>query len=347
MCVNLAYPAVTVRVHDNLSDLHLLEAGWKSLFRQHGGWNVFLSWQWFYSWWSSFGSGNQLRVLAASHRARLVGVAPLMVETREDGRPQLSLMGSDHTTDYGDLLFDPEFVEPLCEAVADLVGDGMAGWEQAELRGLRSSSPLLGPFRHAAHRQGLRTRLETSGTCPRARLAPSWDEQLASLGKKDRHELRRKIRRARSCGDPTLLFLDRPDEVADALEVFFRLHRASNREKATFLDDGMESFFTRVFLAFVAEGWLRLNLMGIDGRDVAASVSFSRESGVMLYNSGLDPEYRPHSVGIALHAAEIQQAINQGKEWYDFLRGNEPYKYGFGAQDSPIHTLTVLPGGSS
>jgi len=267
----------------------------------------------------------------------------MMIEPGEGDRSHLVLIASDRTTDYGDILVAPPALQTMVEALADFVVEGFGRWERVELRSIPGESLLIGPFLDAVRRRGVVADVRVTCTCPVARLLPTWDEYLASLSKKDRHELRRKIRRAQAAGNQSVLFLKGRQEVADNLDAFFRLHRASDPEKADFLDEGMLSFFTDLFLAFAEEGWLRLNLMKIDGREVAASVSFSRGDRVLLYNSGLDPDYRVHSVGIALHAAEIQQAIQERKTFYDFLRGNEPYKYGLGGQDSPTYTLTLLP----
>ena len=344
MSCKLLCPAPTARVYDDPAAFDLLEEEWKALFQRSGGWNVFLSWQWFRQWWEAFGSDKELRILALTGGDRLVGVAPMMVETGPDGARTLAWIGSERTTDYCDLLVDPPYLETLCQVLADFVAEGLGdGWQRVELCSLPVSSALLAGFREIARHRGIESHSVASNTCPVVRLAPTWEEYLAGLDKTHRHELRRKIRRSQSAGDQTFRHLTTPEEVASGMESFFRLHRASRPDKAAFLDGVTESFFRGVGGAFAREGWMQLNLMRIDGRDVAASMAFTREDRVLLYNSGLDPDFRTYSVGIALHAADIQLAISQGKLWYDFLRGNEPYKYDFGAKDNPIYTLTLTP----
>lgn len=336
-------PAMTLRVHDDRSAFSLLEEGWKELFQQHGGWNLFLSWQWFSSWWSNLRANRELQLLTLMDDGRLVGIVPLMVESDDEGRRRLALIGSDRTTDYADMLVDPAFADSMVEALARFVAEGMGRWDYAEFSSLRESSAFLGSFREAVTALGLSSRVETVNTCPVATLAPSWDEFLATLGKTHRHELRRKIRRSQSDGPVAHHFMRSPEEVEGALESFFHLHRASKPEKADFLDDDLVAFFRSIALSFAQEGWMRLSLMKIDGHDVASTFAFTRGDRVLLYNSGLDPEYRHLSVGIALHAADLQQAMGEGAQLYDFLRGNEPYKYDLGGRDNPIYTLTLLP----
>lgn len=346
MSTNLADPACGVRVYEDPSAFHLLEDGWRELFRRRGGWNVFLSWQWFHHWWGCLGAGNELCLLGLTRGDRLVGIAPMMVESDEGGKRRLALIGGDRTTDYGDLLAEPECLVPLCTALAEFIEAGFGRWESVEFRSVPAWSALLGEFADAARGRGMAVRTEVGETCPVATLAPTWEEYLAALSKKDRHELRRKIRRSQAGAEQDIRFITTPEEVASGLDGFFRLHRASSPDKAAFLGEDMMSFFRRVGLAFAQEGWLSLNVMSLDGADVAASVSFARGERVLLYNSGLDPVYRDRSVGIALHAAELRRAIDQGRRWYDFLRGDEPYKYHLGGQDTPVFTLRLAPEGA-
>ncbi len=336
-------PAKAIQVHSDRSAFSLLEEGWKALFQQHGGWNLFLSWHWFSSWWRHLGANKELQLLTLVDDGRLAGVVPLMVERDGAGRRRLALIGSDRTTDYADMLVDPAFDGPMVDALARFIVDGMGRWDYAEFISLREQSPILSGLREAVTSLGLSSRVEPANVCPVATLAPSWDQFLATLGKTHRHELRRKIRRSQSDGPVTHHVLKTPEEVEGALESFFRLHRASRPEKADFLDDETVAFFRSIALSFAEEGWMRLSLMKIDGHDVASTFAFTRGDRVLLYNSGLDPEYRHLSVGIALHAADIQEAIGEGAQLYDFLRGNEPYKYDLGGRDTPIYTLTLLP----
>lgn len=347
MAANLTQPTTTAQIYNDPSAFQQLKADWKSLFEQHGGWNLFLSWQWFDRWWSTLGANHELQLLTLRDKDRLVGVVPMMVETDDAGRRRLALIGCDRTTDYGDMLVDPAYIPSLSETLADFVAGGFGRWQAVEFRSLPESSPLLTTFREAAHRRGLASNLYVSNSCPVVHLAPTWDDYLAALDKTHRHELRRKMRRSQAVGKQTLHSYTAPSEVAAALERFLRLHRASRPDKAAYWDETTVSFFEGMAQVFAEAGWLSLNFMRIDDRDVAATLSFSRGQRVMLYNSGLDPEYRTHSVGIALHAADIHQAIDQGKEWYDFLRGNEAYKYDLGGLDTPIFNLTLLPEGNS
>ena len=49
------------------------------------------------------------------------------------------------------------------------------------------------------------------------------------------------------------------------------------------------------------------------------------------------------SPGIVGTATYLRDRIDRGDERFDFLRGDEPYKYGWGAIDRPLSRLVIEP----
>ena len=80
-------------------------------------------------------------------------------------------------------------------------------------------------------------------------------------------------------------------------------------------------------------GWLRLRGTYLSDTLISILFSFQMENTVYLYNSGFDPAYAHLSPGIVNICQDIQSAILEGITQYDFLRGDERYKYQFGADD--------------
>jgi CelD/BcsL family acetyltransferase involved in cellulose biosynthesis len=88
-------------------------------------------------------------------------------------------------------------------------------------------------------------------------------------------------------------------------------------------------------------GLLKLFFMEIDGRPVATSLCFDYARTRLLYNSGYDPELSYYSVGLLLHAMCVKDAIEQGIEYFDFLRGPEPYKAHLGGHQKSLYRMVV------
>ena len=76
-------------------------------------------------------------------------------------------------------------------------------------------------------------------------------------------------------------------------------------------------------------------------RRIAAGIHFETADGILYYNAGVDPDARDLSPGVLMVHAYVARALGAGKRRMDFLRGNESYKYEWGAVDEPIQRLLI------
>jgi CelD/BcsL family acetyltransferase involved in cellulose biosynthesis len=214
-----------------------------------------------------------------------------------------------------------------------------AGWDVLDLQSLPAASATSARCAASAHGA---VWCGVEETCPVLALPAAWDDYLAALGKKDRHELRRKLRRAESHPEPlTWRTVNKGPELAAALETFIALHRRSDEAKARFMTPIMVTFFHRLLAAFAPTGWLEVATLYAGDHPVAAYLSFRQAARLLLYNSGYDPRYGGYSAGFALLVYRIRLAIEEGVQTFDFLRGDERYKYDLGAQDQFIYRVII------
>ena len=194
---------------------------------------------------------------------------------------------------------------------------------------------------HDILRRGWSADVSAEDVAPGLEIPGSWDEYLAGLGKKDRHELRRKFRRLEAAGDVSHAEYTSPEEIEANLDEFFRLHRLSSPDKAEFMTAEREQFFRTACARLMDDCGVRLSFTRLDGKSLAASLSFEYRRRRLVYNSGYDPEYRNLSVGLLNHAMFLRQCIDDQVEYADFLRGNERYKYDLGATDRTIYRVNI------
>ena len=174
-------------------------------------------------------------------------------------------------------------------------------------------------------------------------LPDSYEAYVRSLGKQERHELRRKVRRLEPAGRAVFRFAA-DAERATVIDRFFALHRLSRGEKAGFMTPGVERFFRDVADALAPLDRLRLGVLSFDGADAAVLFGFALGRTIALYNAAYDPGLASLSVGIVSHAWAIRDAIASGYARYDLLRGGEPYKYALGAHDRWLARLDAERG---
>ncbi len=193
--------------------------------------------------------------------------------------------------------------------------------------------------------EGWTLNLEREDVCPVATIpadAADLDGFLARLGKKERHEIRRKVRRAEAAGAVELT--PSADPLGD-LDAFIDLHQRRWGDAGLFPPtqggDASRLFVRRLFEGFGPDGPVRLCFLTVGGRRIAAGITFEHGDTLAYYNAGVDPDARELSPGVVMVAKYVERAIATGRRRLDFLRGDEPYKYEWGAVDEPIQRLLV------
>ncbi len=311
--------------------LERLTPEWQALEAESKGQNFFHSTVWHRaSAGYRNGTPEEHSVLAVRRDGVLVSIAPLH-ET--EGGVTFSL--DFNLTDYQDLLAPNGGERIAWESVLAFGRD--SGWSRIEFVGIREDSVSASLIPEVAAAIGWKAAADVWDVSPYLALPSSWDEYLQGLGKKDRHELRRKFRRLEESGEVRYEVLDRwTDETHEALGTFMELMGKSGDEKARFLTDDRREFLTTMSRTTAEAGALRLCFLQIDGARTSGTLSFADGDRWLLYNSGYDPAYRQQAVGLLLKAWSIRYAIENGFREYDFLRGDEAYKYDLGGRDRKL-----------
>jgi CelD/BcsL family acetyltransferase involved in cellulose biosynthesis len=287
------------------------------------------------------------RMRGAGHGAPLTPVAP---------DRKAVFFGASFHADYATVLARPADLPAVARAVADALAAGATPgdehpdpWDVIDLRRLRCGDPvadeLEAAFEARARTDGWTVVREREEVCPVLDLAPGLDLEgyLATLGKKERHEVRRKIRRAEAAGE---VRLERSTDPIGDLDEFADLHQKKWGADGLFppTPGGAQSraFFRGLFEHCAPDSLIALHFLTVAGRRIAAGVWFDDGETLYFYNAGVDPDARDLSPGVLLVARSIDMALQAGRSRFDFLRGDEPYKYGWGAADVPIQRLLVV-----
>jgi len=309
---------------------------WNALVERASGGSVFLTWQWQTAWAAAFLEGRPLQILTVNDDdGALRGALPLY----EEAPGRWRIVGGEDVSDYLDAIAAPGAESAVWEVLLQHRAGDRTAWE---LRGLRPDSATLAVVPELAAAHGLAAGAEREGRCPILPLPGSWDEYLGRLRGKDRHELRRKTRKLEAeLPAVTVRSHAALDGWDEAMTAFLVLHRASRTGKARFMDDRMEQFFRGALRPLVAAGWARLWFLESAGVPVATFLCVEYAGTVGLYNSGFDPALGQLAPGIVLLGQVIRDAIDRAVPVFDFLRGEEPYKYAFGPTPRDLLRLQV------
>lgn len=334
--MSLKFERITSR--DRLESLH---NEWNGLLPTNPTNEVFLTWEWQTTWWESYLPGDLWVIAARDESGALVGIAPWF---REAESLVIRPIGCVEVTDYLDIFVRPEHRSAFLSGLADLLYECRDEYSRVNLCNNPGRSPTNEDLPRILTERGFTVNVRVQEVCPTIALPTDFETYLNGLDKKNRHECRRKMRRAEENDPKVEWYIVGPNHDLQAeIEQFIKLMAASHPEKTQFLDDPKNAAFFRAVMPKIAAcGWLHLCVLTVGGNAAAAYLNFDYNNRIMVYNSGLIPEtYSYLSPGIVLLLYMIQHAIGQRRTEFDFLRGNEDYKYRMGGQDYPVREIQI------
>ena len=315
------------------------ETDWNALVEASIANTPFSRHEYLSEWWKTLGGGEwnaedgshhpELVLVSARENDQLIGIAPLFI-TDYDGQRALMLVGSIEISDYLDLIVRTEDHAPFLSGLLDFLASSLTdGWAALDWYNLPDSSPTLAALKAESEKRGWAHHEEIYRPTPRIPLNGSFDEYLARIDKKQRHEIRRKMRRAAESGRVQFRLIDSSANIESEINDFFNL-MVQDPNKEQFLHPEMREQMTVTIRNAFERGYLWLAFLEIDGTKAAASLNFDYTNKLWGYNSGVGREHMELSPGWVLLGHVLQWCCEHGRHEFDFMRGDEEYKYRFG-----------------
>lgn len=319
---------------------------WDSLLDSRRSDNLYMTNRWLKTWWKHMHPGELAIVTVRDDQGAVQGIGPWFIENLL-GERVVRLIGCLDIVDYLDVIVRPGFENPVYQALMDFMcSEDAPQWDRLQFCDIPADSPSLQLFPDLAVTHGLIYEASVQDVCPIIDLPGSFEEYLESLDKKQRHELRRKRRRADA--EDTRFYIAGPEhDLHEEIQAFLSLMEMSTPEKADFLTvPGHRPFFEEMGPLMYETGHLDLAFLTINGQRAAAMWQFQYRDRVMLYNSGLNTaDFLGLSPGIVLLTYSIENAIERGFRKYDFLRGDEEYKFRMGARPTTVNRIDIRRAG--
>jgi len=322
-----------VDVIDSEEGLIEIAQEWSNLLPRSHNDTIFLTFEWLSTWWKHFKDNRELRVLTARNEdGELIGIAPLMIYRRRLlsllSLKVMEFLGSGHS-DYLDFILLKGREEEILGAFFRYLREHGDEWDLLDLVDIPEDSMTLRYVRKLT----LKHMDRIENVCPYITLPKSWDSFLLSLPKKRRRNFQYYLRRLKR--DFSFQFgTVGGGDLQEKIDRLYSLHESRWRTKGTlgvFSDRKFAQFHRDIILKSFERGWLRLYYISLNGNIVSVLYAFRYGQRICYYQSGFDPEYSKYSLGTITIGCCIESAISEGVKEFDFLRGDEPYKYDWGA----------------
>ena len=322
---------------------------WDALLTQSVNPSPFLAPYYLKLWWQSAGGGEwsaferELCIITARDNGRLVCIAPLFRWRDASGKEQIGFIGQVEVSDYLDFIVHETDLDNFLSALLNFFTFS----EQLKnidlfLANILTTSPSLPAIEKIAKAQNWSAESKVLEVAPYIPLAESFEAYLSQIDKKQRHEIRRKMRRAQEQAEIRLHFVQPEDDFGENIRAFLTLMEQDSG-KATFLTQDMRAFFKAFSKAAFEQGDLVFSWLLINGQRSAGYLSLKKNNNLYVYNSCWDTRFMSYSPGWVHLAMLIEWAIEQGLHEVDMMRGDEIYKYRFGGIDRQVLEIHLKP----
>jgi len=290
--------------------------------------------EWMQVWTKSFGNEAEIRIRTVKAGDKAIGIAPLMIK---DGTALL--VGDTDVCDYLDFIVTPGREKEFFEVILDDLKK--SGIKRLDLKHVRPDSAVLTGLAPLAQNNGLAVETVKDNVSYEMDLPASFEEYLEALSTKQRHEVRRKLRRLNEEGRIEYRSVGQGEAIGPAMETFYTMFVESRQDKANFMTEKMKLFFNFLVDVTSKAGLLKLGVLELDGKPLAEIMCFDYNDCIYLYNSGYDPNYVSLSAGLLSKVLAIKDSIEKGRKKFDFLKGAETYKSHLGGREVPLYRCMI------
>ncbi len=314
------------QIIDHAEGFRELQDEWNALLVRSRSNTIFLTWEWQFTWWKSY--GGELYIIAVYDQERLVALFPFVRKVRGFFYC-LSFIGAPHS-DYLDII-----VEEGCEEkiIRHFFNDFLAEHRKIGVIGLDSvneRSPHFHTLAEVIDGSGFSVKSTAEKACPYLVLPRSWDIFLHNLSRQTRYLVNRKQKKILGDFSVNIGVVEQLEDLQTRMDHFIDQHQkrwTGIQRPGAFIDSSFRDFHKKISEILFNKGLLRFYFLELDTRPVASYYIFFYNNSYQYYLSGFDPEYAKYSPGVVLMARAIQDAIEAGLQEFDMMRGEGAYKF--------------------
>jgi CelD/BcsL family acetyltransferase involved in cellulose biosynthesis len=307
-----------------------LKEAWNDLLQKGSDNNIFLTWEWLFIWWQHFGGENKLRIVIIKEAGKIIGIAPLMQKKYRKGFLSVDVLENlcSEECDYSGIILaekSHEVLTLLGKYVAKVIKD-----ENLIVRmyHIPENSTFLTLLReqYPLFSKSLYLEEKPSSFCSYISLPATWDEYFNTLSPTGRRNIRRATRHLQKDHVVTFTKYSNGDELQERLDLLFQFHLKKWKD-SKFNQSEARNFYLDVSKTFIQNNWLEFSFLNIDGKPASLIWAFIYDNTFWGVTNVFDLNYSNYSLGQLHLMNSVENTIQYGLKKYDFLKGDEAYKF--------------------
>jgi CelD/BcsL family acetyltransferase involved in cellulose biosynthesis len=334
---------------------HRLGAVWNRTLERSAANKITLTWEWLSTWWDVFSEGRELYLLVVRDSEEIIAIAPLLRRVVQRyglipfRRLEFLASGEDEAdeicSDYLDFILVRGREEQALEALFAYLQEQAAEWDEILLTDIAGQSASLPILNKICQREGVKLEELRNETCIYVSLPSAWETLVESISPTFRQRIKKDRKVASEIG-AKLRVIDSAEVFEENFRALIELHQArwtSRGEPGVFSSSKFTRFHETLAPLILPKGWIRLFMLVVDEKPVAALYDFVYDNRMYYYQSGFDIAHdRIRSPGLLIRSYAIENAIESGLQECDFLKGDtNGYKAGWRGETRNILQLRL------
>lgn len=313
---------------------------------------IFLTYDWCQIWWKHYGQGKRLLIYVFRDEGAICGILPMYLDTVRLGFLQVTVLRMVSTVHTPVAVTVPLKPSALIEAFAFVLASKQGLWDLLHIGPVCGKYTLLSTLNKALlHLASPHFQVQMKGSDFQTyfHVHGSWEDQLASLGAKQRQEVRRRYEKLLKQG----VAVDYIPVTSKAFDLFFddfvRMHQshwqaAGKPGHFRAWPKSVEFHREAAFKQF-QNGRLRFFQVKVDGNVIGYRYAFKFGHTYYLYLYARDPRTsRKFDFTKIDYGEMVKRALTENVTCFDSMRGKYDHKLLLGGKLYPINSVYVLEG---
>lgn len=317
-----------VSVISNGQEFAGLREEWDELLNDSSSNNVFLTFDWIYTWWQVFENENrQLTIIAVRDNNDLVAITPLYIEHKYFKVLKFLSAGYPICPDYLSIIIRKGYEDPAVGLILKEIGK--LKWDYIYLSDIASDSPVLASIKGNTTTDLGPVYERPAAACHIINLPDSYDQYFRQLSKKQKYKINNSINKLNRNSILQQFYECQPAEFPEALSELKQLNNkrfAGKKEKHSSSGQAYNEFHQKYILAPVKPKVTRMFKLKLNNQTAAIQYIYQYDNKFYYYQSGFDPENASYRPGLLLQNYVIKHAIEKSVKCFDFLKGEHAYK---------------------
>jgi CelD/BcsL family acetyltransferase involved in cellulose biosynthesis len=303
---------------------------WDEVLNKSSENNIFLSWEKMAPSVNHLERENSLKILCATEGNQLVGIAPFRMTQRGlKGHLGYRIIEplTNGETDYNGIILAGQEDECLNRFLTHLFTQ--KDWDFIYFQDLPQTSQTLELIKKA--RNIPKCKIQKGIICPYINIPDSKEKLLATLSTRFQRNLRHSLHKLElEQGKVELKQYHELGSLEQTIEILFELHQkrwALKGKPGRFSNPTSCDITLQTAKYFADKGWLKFYFLTLKNKPIAVELDLVYGGKMYGHLKGFDPKYSKYSVGNLLTMKILEDCIKEGISEYDFMQGDEAYKF--------------------